>query len=390
MTGPVRNTPVRRFDFDPRSGRIAAAERRLKAAYGRGPGEETPIVEPNVGALLLTTREALDDLDTMLERAVGWANNLAATDNDWRPVVLPFCTVAMVPEAFGCEVVFLPEQSPWARHAVRDISQVWRLKPKPIMESPLIRRQFDWIDYGQRRLGTAVPMWTPDIQCPFSVAAQIVEPNELFLACVTDPKAVHHLCRTITDYLIELTRALLAKIEHPGFPGANFPCISEDIGLCLADDTPLIMLSPAMYEEFALPYNSRIGEAFGGVHVHSCGDYRHNLENILKITNIRSIQLHAGPGEFPLPPTAGADGSFNRVRERVTCFVDNNDVARGDEYKGRYREHFSEYVLPRLGGGPLTGCILQSCGCPVDAGLEEVDEALRWTRQQVRTDGDKS
>jgi len=194
----------------------------------------------------------------------------------------------------------------------------------------------------------------------------------------------------ITEYSIDLTRALLAKIEHPGFPGANFPCISEDIGLCLADDTPLIMLSPSMYEEFALPYNSRIGEAFGGVHLHSCGDYRHNLDNILKITNVRSIQLHAGRGEFPLPPTSGADDPFNRARRRIACYVDVNDITRGDEYRGRYREHFSEYVLPRLADGPLTGCILQSCGCPPAAGLAEVDEALRWSRQQVRAAGRKA
>lgn len=375
---------MHRFDFDPQSERIAVANRRLTAAYRRAPGEETPVVEPNVYAPLLTTREAMDDLDTMLEHAVGWANNVAATDNDWPPVILTFCTVAMVPEAFGCDVVFRAEQSPWARHAVGDISQVWGLRPRPIMESPMIRRQFEWIDYVQRKLGTAVPIWTPDIQCPFSVAAQIVDPNELFMACATNARAVHHLCGMITEYLIELTRALLARIEHPGFPGANFPCISEDIGLCLADDTPLIMLSPAMYEEFALPYNCRIGEAFGGVHIHSCGDYRHNLDNLLKITNVRSIQLHAGPGEFPLPETATQDCAFNRARKSLTCFVDTNDVARGDQYAGRYREHYSEYVLPRLQAGDLAGCILQSCGCPPGAGAQEINAALDWTRRQLQ------
>lgn len=374
---------MRMFGFDPHSERIALANRRLTAAYRRVPGAETPVVEPVVGAPLLTTRESMDNLDTMLEQAVIWADNLAATDNDWRPVLLTFCTVAMVPEAFGCEVVYLPGESPWAQRAIRDISRVWSLKPKPIGESFMIRRQFDWLDYAQRRLGTEVPFWTPDIQCPFSVAAQIVDPDELFTACITDPKAVHHLCRMITDYLIELTQAWLAKIENPGFPGANFPCIAENIGLCLADDTPLIMLSPAMYEEFALPYNSRIGKAFGGVHVHSCGDYRHNLDNILKIANVRSIQLHAGPGEFPLPLTTGEDDPFNRARKQVACYVDNNDITRGDKYRGRYREHFGEYVLPRLAAGPMTGLILQSCGCPPDAGLEEVNQALLWTRRQA-------
>jgi hypothetical protein len=371
-----------RIRFD--SERVESARRRLRAAYHRQSDEEVPVVEPDVSASLLTTQDTLEDLDKMLEQAVRWASNLAATDNDWPPVLLTYCTVAMAPEAFGCRVSLPPGQSPWAHHAVTDMSGVWSLRPMPLTEAPMIRRQFEWIDYAQRKLGTAIPMWTPDIQSPFSVAAQIVEPNELFIACIENPKAVHHLCRMVTDFLIELTQAVLARMDHPGFPGANFPCISENIGLCLADDTPLIMLSPAMYEEFALPYNSRIGRVFGGIHIHSCGDYQHNLDNLLKITNARSIQLHAGPGEFPLPMTAAEDCAFNRARGQVTCFVDTNDISRGDEYRGRHRRHYAEYVLPRLCSSPLTGCILQSCGCPANADLQEVDAALAWTRRQLR------
>lgn len=375
--------PVTRLHFDPASDRIALALRRLRAAYNRRPGEDVPVVEIDVAAPIMTTQETLGDLDRMLERAAAWANHLAATDNDWPPAIIGYCTVAMIPEAFGCEVVFHPGQSPWARHAVRDIADVWKLRPCRVGDSPMIRREFEWIDYFQRKLGTAVPMWTPDIQSPFSVAAQIVEPEELLAACVTDPKAVHHICGMVTDFLIEWMSATLPRIENPGFPGANFPCIPENIGLCMADDTPLIMLSPAMYEEFALPYNCRIGEAFGGIHVHCCGDYRHNLDNLLRITNVRSIQVHGGPGEFPLPETADADDPFNRARRRLTVFVDTNEVARGGAYKGRYREHYAEYVLPRLRRGDMTGIILQSCGCAEGAGLDAVNDALRWTRAQL-------
>jgi hypothetical protein len=375
------------LNFDAGSPRIALAERRLRAAYHRQDGEAVPVVAPTVDAPVLTTREMIEDMDKMLAQTARWANHLAATDNDWSPVLLTYCTVAMVPEAFGCKVTYLPGESPWAGHALGDISGVWSLRPLPFSESPMIRRQFEWIEYVQRKLGTAVPMWTPDIQSPFSVAAQIVEPTELMMACVTKPKAVHHLLRMVTDYLIDLTQAWLRQIEHPGFPGANFPCISENIGLCLADDTPLIMLSPAMYQEFALPYNCRIGEAFGGVHLHSCGDYRHNLDNVLQITNIRSIQVHAGPGEFPLPLAADEACPFNRARNKITCFVDANDVTRGDIYREKYQEHYTDYVLPRLCQGPLTGIILQSCGYAIEAGLDEVNQALRWTRRQLQSLG---
>jgi len=369
--------------FDPKSDRIALACRRLADAYARRPGAEVPVVEPGVYESLLTTQETVADLDLRLTHVVNWANNLAATDNDWPPVILGYCSVVMVPEAFGCEVVFMPGQSPWARHALVDISGVWHLKPQPVGQSPMIRRHFEWLDYAQRRLGADVPMWTLDIQSPFSTAAQIVEPQELLAACYTESKAVHHLCDLITDYWIEFMQEVLRRTEHPGFPGANFPCISENIGLVMADDTPLIMLSPEMYREFALPYNCRIGEVFGRLHIHSCGDYRHNLDNLMSITCAASIQVHAGPGEFPLPATTEEDCPFNRARNRMTLFVDTNDVARGDPYRARYREHYAEYVLPRLCASSLDGVILQACGCPPGSGLAEHNEALRWTRHEL-------
>ncbi|MBW1699539.1 MAG: hypothetical protein JRK26_22415 [Deltaproteobacteria bacterium] len=63
--------------------------------------------------------------------------------------------------------------------------------------------------------------------------------------------------------------------------------------------------------------------------------------------------------------------------------MDVNDIAQGDEYRGRYKEHYTDYVLPGLRAGDLTGCILQSCGCPPTAGLDDLNEALSWTRRQI-------
>jgi hypothetical protein len=185
----------------------------------------------------------------------------------------------------------------------------------------------------------------------------------------------------VTDYWIELMQKHLAQIEHPCFPGRNFPSIDEKIGICIADDTPLVMLSPRMYGEFALPYNIELGEIFGGVHIHSCGDYRTNLDNLLRIPTLRSIQLHAGTGEFPLPENAEEDCVFNRARRAVTCFVDCNNVAAGGDYQGRLKDHYADYVIPRVRAGSLDGIILQSPGICQD--LTSDDASLQWTRARM-------
>jgi hypothetical protein len=370
------------FDFDPRCERIQLARRRLAAAYARAPGHDVPVVDPGCGyARRLGTREMLEDFDTMLEHAAGWANALASVDQDWPPFIDTFVGVVLVPEAFGCRVVFTPGEDPWTEPALEDISGVRHLKPPNVGASPLIRRLSEWVDVAQRRLGTALPIWTMDIQSPFSVAARVVEPTQLLMACVTHPEEVHLLCRMITDFSIEMTRRHVAQMEHPGFPGRNFPSISDNIGICIADDTPLIMLGPDMYEEFSLPYNDQIGEAFGGVHIHSCGDYRHNLDSLLKMRTLKSIQIHAGDGEFVLPGSAAEKCAFNRARKQVTVFVDANGVSRGDAYRGRPKDHYAQYVLPRLGEADTTGLILQSCGPTQD--LPDTQAAVDWTRAQI-------
>jgi hypothetical protein len=371
------------FNFDPASERIRLARRRLADAYARRRGAETPVVELAISQPLTlpTPLEALSDLETLAYQAVSQANGLASVDNDWPPLLMTLCTVPMVPQAFGCTIEYNEHGHPWAKPAVSDIAQVWSLTPRAIDDTPLIRRLFAWVDYAQRTLGTEVPYWTVDIQSPFSVAAQVMGTQELLCACLTDPGAVHHLCRMITDFSIDFMQRHIAQMEHPAFPGLNFPSIDEPIGVCLADDTPLIMLSPAMYREFAMPYNNLIGVAFGGLHIHSCGDYRHNLDNLLDLTNIRSIQAHAGPGEFPLPERADEEYAFNRARRSITCFIDVNDVTRGDVYRDQPMRHYGEYVLPRLCAGDLTGVILQSCG--VGEGIPDVASALRWTREQL-------
>ena len=370
------------FTFDPSHPRFALAQRRLREAYGRVPGAEVPIVDPSprgpgpsYGVL-----ECYNDLDKMRANVVAWANGLAATDNDWPPLINTFCGVVMIAEVFGCTVEWESDVA-WTRPILTEIDQVWDLKPRPFAESPMVKRLTEWVDYAQRTLGTAVPLWTMDVQSPFSVAAHLIDPQELMLACITDPDAVHHLCRMITEVSIAQMQAHIAQMEHPNFPGRNFPSIDDAIGVCIADDTPLVMLSPAMYREFAQPYNAQIGAAFGGFHVHSCGNYRHNLDALLETPGLRSVQLLAGVGEFPLPVDAQADDPFNRARQQITIFVDSGDIAAGDAYAGHPREHYTAYVLPRLRAADRTGLILQSCG--VTDTLPTVDAAIAWTREGI-------
>ena len=49
-------------------------------------------------------------------------------------------------------------------------------------------------------------------------------------------------------------------------------------GVCISDDDCGLM-SPQMYREFVVPYNSRVFRAFGGGTLHFCGSAEHQIEN---------------------------------------------------------------------------------------------------------------
>ena len=365
-------------------GDVDARMRLLSDAYAR----RTPtvsVVSFNVPFETHSYRDRFNDLDLMLEHSVRYAQALADSDNDMPPFIDTFCTVVMVAEAFGCPIRMQEADVPWAFPAVESVGGVWNTVPCKVKGASHIRRMFEWVDYAQSRLGTDLPFWSLDIQSPFSVAAQIVDPTDLLAACMDNPKAVHHLCRMVTDFTIEMMHDHLAQMDHPGFPGRNFPSISENIGICIADDTPAIMLGPRLYEEFALPYNSEIGKQFGGVHIHSCGNYAHNLSGMLQITNIRSIQFHAGPGEFDLPASIEEQHPVNMARERVTLYIDTNEVSRGDDYADRPREFYAEYLIPRLHRNDGLSLILDGCPHPDGA-----DAGIRWTRQALEATGGHS
>lgn len=371
---------MKKIKFDPESEKIRDAYERLRLAYARK-SQVLPIVEPGIPVPSGTVHERVESLERMYDYAASYANAMAASDNGWPPFIMNYCTVPMIPEVFGCPVHFPEGHDAATRPALNDIGGVWNMKPKPLMEACTVRRMFEWVDYAQRHLGTELCFWTADIQSPFSVAAQVVQTDELLMACITDPKAVHHLCRMITDVTIDMMERHLKQLERPGFPGANYPCIPDPIGICIADDTPLIMLSAEMYREFALPYNREISGHFGGVHIHCCGNYSRNLQTLFELPGLKSIQVHAGPGEFPLPLTADEDCAFNRARRELTIFADSNSITRADQYRNQNRKHYEEYVLPRLMNGDRSGLILQACGA--EGPDFTAEDGLRWTREQT-------
>lgn len=174
----------------------------------------------------------------------------------------------------------------WAHRLLDDLRQVDDLQLPPV-DSGLVGEA---LAHTQAlREHADLPIMSLDLQSPLTVATQMVGVSELFLAMYDDPRRVHALLELLTEFfsrVVEAQREAAGDRYCPVFwPGIWAPA---EIGLELADDY-MLTLSPELFDQFSLPYLSRLAERFGGLYLHSCSIYARNLPSLRKIPHLRGV-----------------------------------------------------------------------------------------------------
>lgn len=149
-----------------------------------------------------------------------------------------------------------------------------------------------------KRLGTErLYCSTIDFQGPLTTAALLWEQTDFMVAMYTEPEKVHALLSRITDHLIETFQYYIKESGHR-VCGNLWPYIwlPDDIGVGITEDY-MPLLSAEMYREFGIPYVERISKAFGGLFIHCCGEYEHQIENL------KNAEIHLLGLEFHYPHT---------------------------------------------------------------------------------------
>jgi uroporphyrinogen-III decarboxylase len=218
-------------------------------------------------------------------------------ETDFVPFLDPFEGVTKIAEAFGCEII-VPENSDPAVKApiIQRAEDVYSVK-KPSMDHPVFQDVMDTLKVWTEKTGGIVPIGTTDPQSPLNVVDLLWETNDFFVSLYTEKKAVHHLLKMITEVFIDFYSMQLEYIDNHACPVHSFPLVSSADGISMSDDE-VALLSPDLYKEFGLSYNSRVAEHFNGVYYHSCGNYGDFLEHITSIPNLRGINGHLSPKEF--------------------------------------------------------------------------------------------
>jgi hypothetical protein len=247
-----------------------------------------------------TVRERLLDARRFLDAQLEEANGLLALPGDVVPSVCPAFGVVGIPSAFGCEVVWWENDLP----AVRPVAG---LNPDRILEmrKPSVRdgeisRVLDYTAEFMHRTGGRVPIRLTDIQGPLDSAALVAGHTEFLDLMKTSPGAAHHLLRLVTEFAIDLVRAQreIVRAHHVEFVPSMFqPWLPDGLGVSISNDE-CVMISPAMHDEFSVPYINLLAEEFGGVVIHSCGDWTHQFRSLDKVHNLLGLEFGASEAPF--------------------------------------------------------------------------------------------
>jgi len=229
---------------------------------------------------------------------LNWRETITAGD-DFVPHLEPYGGVTVFASAFGSEVEFFDHTLPWAHPVIKaddPPEKVYEL-PAPKITDGQLGEMLEFIDYFVEQTKGRYPIANTDLQGPLDTAYLVWDSSAFMLAMYTNPKEVHHLMRLVTDLIIDYVKE--ARKHSPEFIPCHYPplYIPDGEGLQISDDG-LAVISAKLYEEFCLPYVNELSEEFGGISIHSCGNFVHQFDNLAKVHNLRGLNFGASETPF--------------------------------------------------------------------------------------------
>lgn len=231
-------------------------------------------------------------------QVLGWRESLDLGDL-FIPHLQPYGGVTVFASPFGCQVDFPAHTLPWTHPVIKsdDLAAKAYELPRPAATDGQLGDMLEFTDFFVEQTQGRYPIALTDLQGPMDTAYLVWDSTEFMIAMYTHPQEVHHLMRLVTDLIIEYVKEQRAR--SPQFIPCHYPPMwfPDGQGIAISDDA-LAVLSPQTYEEFALPYANELSEEFGGIFIHSCGDFVHQFDNLEKVHQLRGLNFGATETPF--------------------------------------------------------------------------------------------
>ncbi len=273
----------------------AAREERIRAFYQ---GDGCPVLlQERTGVNYTICRTPQESLECQLDGITACMD----LDGDYLPFLEPWFGVGVFANAFGCEYVWTPGGSPQTHYIVFDEDAAARIERPDLSRAPVMNLVLDAIRYFLEETRGEIPISCTDTQSPFDTATLIWDSSSFLTSLYTAPEVAHRFLNLLTDVTIDFTRTQLSLLgEVAARPGHIMLSAPGAPGISISDDN-VVMVSPETYAEFSVPYNERIADAFGGVAIHSCGNYERQLPALLQTRGLLLLDGAFSPMMDPCP-----------------------------------------------------------------------------------------
>jgi len=209
--------------------------------------------------------------------------------DDFIPAFFPGCRQSTIPTMFGAEEIII-DGDYTCHHCIECPEDVDRLPAPSLGPGTVAHEWLTMQEYVLEATEGRLPIHVTDMQGPADVSGQLWGYDE-FLACAyEDPERYHRLMTQVTEAFIIFWDAQ-RRLCGDTFVGTHlygWDWTPNDAGATISADS-LVMVSPAFYREFYQPYLQRIGERFGGMSVHSCGDFSAVIPALCATPTLRAV-----------------------------------------------------------------------------------------------------
>ena len=267
---------------------------------------------------------------------------------------------AALAQALGCGVIYRKKGAPVAHTTeVKQLEDIRNLKmPADFWESPLLKAQILTVERLVQHFGREVFLIGRGDQGPFSLASQLYGMDRL-LEDLMDEEAeedVHRLLEFCTSACI----AYHEKLLQLGVPMTS-----------MGDSTAgPDVISPAMYETFAVPYEKKVIEAVhrkgGLISLHICGN----------ATKIIDQMCNLGADVLEIDQKTDLKTAVRAAKENCALLGQVNPVLLSNGTQQEVKEA-AERILQIVGGKSTTGFILgPGCALGGDTPKENIQALI--------------
>ena len=246
----------------------------------------------------ININDAVSDYDLMLQAqlvvaldAIGKSNRIPAVRANYGTGILS--------SLFGAEIFIMPYENN-TLPTTRAFNDTERMRALLDGGMPDLTRGFgrQVLEMGEifaevfsqyPNIQKYVPVYHPDLQGALDIA-ELLWGGEMFYAMYDEPELVHDVLSLITDTYV----AFMEKWNTINAPSKDMNTHWNNFfhrGTLVLRNDSAMNLSPDLYEEFSVPYDTRLFAHFGGGVMHFCGRGDHYVEALCKIPGLYGINM---------------------------------------------------------------------------------------------------